>query len=317
MTFKHLFILDTFEKLHIDDDTSLYLMEQLMKKGDEVYSCTEYDIALSSKKKICHAYSYNKKIIKDVIAHSNSEPKNDYDLHGFNFIHIRKDPPFDMSYVTLLLLLETVQGPLIINNPTKLLEHNEKMVIFNFQGLITDTYVSSTIQEIKTQIKDLGGKGILKPLFSCRGQGVVLLDETQKDYEEKILTGTAHQKERVMIQRFLPAIINGETRVLMIEDKPLVALKKVPKKGSIYTNLHSGAQLLPHTLTATEKKLCEHIGGFCKKEGLFFTALDIIDDKLSEINMTSPSLLRQADNLYRYNFSLEWIDKLYNKYSML
>ena len=303
MNLKHLFIIDPIEKLHIHDDTSLYLMDEIIKNNHNVYYCTEYDIIISSQSKQCKASIYK-------------DEKNEqklYNLEDFDFIHIRKDPPFDMSYVTLLLLLQTLQNRMVINDPKALLQHNEKMVIFNFPDVITDTLVSSNLLDIKSFVKELGGSAILKPLYSCRGQGVVLLNSKDQNFENVIQEATDNEIERVMIQKFQSSIINGETRVILIDGDLIATLKKIPKKGSIYTNLHSGALLTTHELTPGELSLCKQIGEFCKKEGLFFTAIDIIDEKLSEINMTSPSLLRQADKIYNKNFARILLEKLQRK----
>ena len=292
---KQLYILDPFEKLHLDADTSLLLMNEALRRNCEVYSCTEFDISRSALGLSCRARRHEATIDRSILA---EEPVyHEFDLEAFDLIVIRKDPPFDASYLTLLLLLLDLRRPWIINNPLSVLRYNEKLAIFLFPAFITETIVTSSLSLITRFIAEVGGTAVLKPLFSCSGRGVELLRSNDPELNEAISSATGNGARKVMIQRYLPGVTEGETRVFMLEDRALAVMKKVPAAGSFKANFDFGARGMPHTLTKAEEEICRVVGAFCKREGIILSALDIIAGHLSEFNITSPGLLVESNQM--------------------
>lgn len=306
MTIKQLFIIDPFEKLCIKNDTSILLMNEVLRKNQQVYSCTEYDISIINNKKIALCHKHEKEINEDIL--NEKLVLNKYDLEEFDFIHIRKDPPFDESYITLVLMLCNMNHPTVVNNPESILKFNEKLFILMFPEFITDTLVSSSLKEIEEFVRKVG-TAVLKPLFKCSGQGIELLknDDISKQI---ILSTTNNQKNKVMVQRFLPQVKFGETRVFMFEDIPIAVMKKVPKKDSFKANFAFGVQGEKYELNDKDKFLCKQIGTFCKKHGILLSALDIIDSHISEINITSPGLLVESNKINNQRYEQKIIKLL-------
>lgn len=311
MKIKQLFIIDPFENLHIEKDTSTLLMNESIKRNHEVYSCTEYDISIENRDVRCKACKYISSItsLKD----TKNLKKSLYNLEFFDIIHIRKDPPFNESYISLLLLLKNLQFPLLINRPDTLLKYNEKVSIFLFPDFITDSLVSSSFSEIEQFIKKVGGKAVLKPLFSCSGKGVELLNIEHQSYKDLIIKATENQTQKVIIQRFLENIKEGETRVFMLEDTPLAVIKKIPANDTFKANFDFGATGIPYDLNKQERLVCERVGQFCKEEGIILSALDIIDSNISEINFTSPGLLVESNDVYQAHYEKKVLDCIIKK----
>jgi len=290
---KYLFILDPFERLHLEADSSLLLMNEALSRDCEVYSSTEFDISRNNRSLFCRVRRHENKLTPDIIE---EEPVyNDFDMETFDLIMIRKDPPFDSSYLTLLLLLLDLRRPWIINNPLSVLRYNEKLAIFLFPEFITETIVTSSLPRITRFIDEVGGAAVLKPLFSCSGRGVLLLRNSDPSLEAAIISATDGGTEKVMVQRYLSEVTAGETRVFLLEDRPLAVMKKVPADGSFKANFDFGARGGPHTLTENESEICRVVGAFCKIEGIILSALDIIGGQLSEFNITSPGLLSESN----------------------
>ncbi|MFH1038138.1 MAG: hypothetical protein V1789_05655 [PVC group bacterium] len=302
---RQLYILDPFEKLHIENDTSILLMNEAIRRGIEVHSCTEFDISRDNRGFSARARRHEKEISSSILEDRAS--CGSFELELFDCVFIRKDPPFDASYLTLLLLLQELRRPLVINSPLALLRYNEKLSIFLFPEYITETLVSSSLPRIREFVRDAGGSAVLKPLFGCSGRDVKLLQDSDPAFDDEVRSSTARGTGKVMLQRYLPAVTEGETRVFLLEDRVLAVMKKVPAPGSFKANFDFGARGLPHALTPREETICRAVGAFCKKEGIILSALDLIDGHLSEFNITSPGLLVESNRVDNARYEEEVI----------
>lgn len=313
MEIKQLFIIDPLDKLNVQKDTSILIMNEALKRGHKIYICTEESVTYCIDKLYSKAYLLTEPLTmksKDSVVFSEKLFLDDMD-----FIHIRKDPPFDSNYLTLSLLMKHVKGAKVVNDPESLLKFNEKEAIFNFPEFITETLISSREDDVRAFMEEVGGDVVLKPLFNCSGKGVQKLSLKDEDLSSAIKSGTIDGSEKVVIQKFLPQIYEGETRVFMLEDKPLAVMKKIPKEGSFLGNFDFGAKGVKYSLNEEEKKLCSHVGKFCKEHGIWFSALDIIGGCLSEFNITSPGLLYETKTLNSINYESEVVSFLEQKLS--
>jgi glutathione synthase len=294
---KSLWILDPLEKLRIETDTSILLMNEALRQGWAVCSVPDFDIFRDNRGLRGPARRHERPITPAILGEP--EITEDLDLESFDLVVIRKDPPFDETYLALLLLLSGLRRPLVVNRPGTLLRRNEKLSIFLFPEYITSTLVTSSPARIREFVRAEGGTAVLKPLFSCSGRGVHLLRSGGDDPAEVIAEATGGGVRPVMIQRYLAGVTAGETRVFLLEDRILSAIRKVPAPGSFKANFDSGARGEPHRLTPREREICFRVGNFCLREGIYLSALDLIDGCLSEFNITSPGLLVESNRVNR------------------
>ena len=208
----------------------------------------------------------------------------------FSLIWMRKDPPVDTSYLYATQLLSLLKKPLVINHPKSLREWNEKLVILKFPQWIPETLVASQRNEINDFIHVHRGMVLLKPLHGFAGKGV-----------KKIKHIARSKNQPVMLQEFLPGM-RHEKRVFLVGGKILGALLKLPKKRFSSTKL-----------TWRETKICKDLCPFLKKNGIFFAGVDLIDEKLIEINITSPGLLWEWNEVDKTHHEEEIIDLLEKK----
>jgi glutathione synthase len=310
MKIKQLFIIDPIDKLHIEKDTSFLIINESIKRGHDVSISYEEHLSLLNGVLKTKVFNLDFPVKEEGFTPDFSQTEV---LSNFDIVHIRKDPPYDSNYLALSLLMKHAEKTLVVNRPEALLKFNEKESIFYFPELITDTLISSDVKEILSFTKSVGGNSVLKPLFNCSGKGVTKLDLSDGATIERIEVSTSMGTEKVMVQKFLEKIHEGETRVFMLEDKPLAVMKKKPKEGSFLGNFDFGATAIKYSLNEAEKKLCKRVGEFAKNEGIYFSALDIIDGCLSEFNITSPGLLCETNAIDNCHYEKQIVDFLEKK----
>lgn len=292
---KSLWILDPFKKLRIEADTSVLLMNEALRQGWEVSSAADSGLFRDNRGLFGRGRKHHQPITPRIL----EEPARtaEADLDSFDLVVIRKDPPFDESYLSLLLLLQGLRRPLVVNNPVTLLRRNEKLSILLFPEYVTATLVTASPGQIREFVREQGGSAVLKPLFSCSGRGVHLLRWGEEDFEDTVASSTGNGTRPVMLQRYLEEVTSGETRVFLLEDRVLSVMKKVPAVGSFKANFDAGARGEPHELTGREREICGKVGAFCRREGIILSALDLIGGFLSEFNITSPGLLVESNRV--------------------
>ncbi len=294
---RSLWILDPWEQLRIERDTSVLLMNEALQQGWSVHSASDREIYRNNRGLYARARGHGEPITP---ATSPGTPAGEeLDLEEFDLVIIRKDPPFDETYLALLLLLAGLRRPRVVNPPETLLACNEKLSIFFFPDYIPPTLVTASPDRIGDFLRQAGGAAVLKPLFSCSGRGVHLLRSGATGLEETLAAATAGGRQAVMLQRYLPAVTGGETRVFLLGDRILSVMKKVPEPGSFKANFDAGARGEPHRLTGREREICFRVGKFCRRRGIALAALDLIDGCLSEFNITSPGLLVESNRVNR------------------
>lgn len=294
---RSLWVLDPWEQLRIEADTSVLLMNEALRQGWTVYSAPDREIYRDNRGLFARGRRYGEPITPAAAAQPAAG--EELDLEKFDLVIIRKDPPFDGTYLSLLLLLAGLRRPRVVNPPRTLLLCNEKLSIFFFPDYIPPTLVTGSPDRIRDFIRRTGGAAVLKPLFSCSGRGVHLLRSGEPGLEDTVAAATDGGRRAVMLQRYLPAVTGGETRVFLLADRILSVMKKVPAPGSFKANFDSGARGEPHRLTGREREICFRVGKFCRRRGIALAALDLIDGRLSEFNITSPGLLVESNRVNR------------------
>ena len=231
-------------------------------------------------------------------------------LSELDVILMRKDPPFDMEYIYSTYLLEQAQaaGALIVNDPQSLRDANEKLFTAWFPECCPETLVTRQ----GTLIRDFHqthGDIILKPLDGMGGASIFRVKQGDPNLSVIIETLTEHGKKSIMAQRYIPDIVDGDKRILMIDGEPVpFALARIPAKGETRGNLAAGGRAEGRPLTERDYWICQQVGPKLREKGLIFVGLDLIGDYLTEINVTSPTCIRELDDQFNLNIAGDLMD---------
>jgi len=221
-------------------------------------------------------------------------------LGDLDVILMRKDPPFDMEYVYATYILERAEseGALVVNRPQALRDANEKLYTAWFPQCTPPTLVTRRYSDLKaflTEQRDL----ILKPLHGMGGASIFRVHETDPNINVVMETLTDHQRRYIMAQRYLPAIAEGDKRILLIAGEPVpYALARIPAPGESRGNLAAGGRGVGRQLSERDRWICAQVGPSLRSKGILFAGLDVIGDYLTEINVTSPTCIRELDAIY-------------------
>ena len=221
-------------------------------------------------------------------------------LSELDVILMRKDPPFDMEYIYATYLLESAEqaGVLVINKPRSLRDANEKLFTAWFPQCTPPTLVTRAAGRIRDFLTEHGDI-VLKPLGGMGGESVFRLHRDDPNTNVVIETLTAHESRYAMAQRFLPEIAEGDKRILLIDGEPIpYALARIPAVGEFRGNLAAGGKGVGRPLSERDRWICAQVGPLLREKGLLFVGLDVIGDYLTEINVTSPTCIRELDGLY-------------------
>ncbi len=288
MTLRVAIQMDPMETVHINADTTFALAETAQARGAEIWtyhpkdlSCLDGRLYAKARKTKVQRVAGTPAIFEDYVR---LDLQDDVDV-----VLVRQDPPFDMSYITACHLLELLKGTtLVLNDPEWVRSSPEKLFPIIFPGLLPPTLISRNLDEI-ARFRETHGDIIIKPLYGNGGAGVFKVTEEYSNYNSLLEIFLERSNEPFIAQAFLPDVSNGDKRVILIDGEAVGAINRVPKKGEARSNLHVGGTAEPTELTETDKAICARIGPELKKRGLVLVGIDIIGDKLTEINVTSPT----------------------------
>lgn len=315
MTIKLLSIMDSVDAINVKKDSTLALLVEAQQRKWEIHYCQAKDLFLSDNKVKClsskiEAHHHT----KDWVTFLDKVPSK-IDLQYFDVILMRKDPPFDLNYLYTTYLLEMAHnaGCFIVNNPKSIRDSNEKLFATIFTQCCPETLVSynkNLIRDFLNQHKKI----ILKRLGSMGGDSIFVLTLDNPNINVTIDVLTHQGTAPVMAQRYIEESVKGDKRILMIDGKPYpYALLRVPSKDDFRGNLAQGAKGIGCELTDRDLWICEQIGPSLQERGLYFVGLDVIGDYLTEINVTSPTCIREIDEAFNVNISAQILDALSNK----
>ncbi|MEW8026989.1 MAG: glutathione synthase [Candidatus Thiodiazotropha sp.] len=236
-------------------------------------------------------------------------------LHQLDVVLMRKDPPFDMEYIYSTYLLEQaeIQDCLVVNRPNSLRDANEKLFTGHFPQCTPPTLVTRNGDEIRAFHQEYGDV-ILKPLGGMGGESVFRITRKDPNLGVIIETLTHHGSRYTMAQKFIPEISSGDKRILMIDGEPIpFALARIPAKGETRGNLAAGGRGEGVPLTDHDRWIAAQVGPVLKSRGILFAGLDVIGDYLTEINVTSPTCIRELDSQYGLDIASDLMDAISNK----
>ncbi len=215
------------------------------------------------------------------------------DLASFDVVHLRQDPPFDMAYITTTHLLERLKpGTLVVNDPASVRNSPEKVFVLDFLDLMPPTLVTRSPEQIRA-FRDKHKDIVVKPLYGNGGAAIFRIQPGDTNLNSLIELMGMTFREPIMVQRYVPAVRKGDKRIILVDGEIAGAINRVPAPDETRSNLHVGGTAKPTTLTKRDKEICARLGPELKKRGLIFTGIDVIGDYLTEINVTSPTGIRQ------------------------
>jgi len=295
--------MDPISTINIKKDSSFAMLLAAQAKGWTLYYMEQQDIFLDQG--VVSAQMQLLTVKEDPQDWFSLGETQTQALSELDAILMRKDPPFDMEYIYSTYLLEQAQaaGVLIINNPQSLRDANEKLFTAWFPQCCPPTLVTrkaSLIRAFHHDHHDI----ILKPLDGMGGASIFRVKQDDPNLSVIIETLTDHGKKSVMVQKFIPEIIDGDKRILMINGHPVdYALARIPALGETRGNLAAGGRAEGRPLTDRDRWICSQVGPILREKGLIFVGLDVIGDYLTEINVTSPTCIRELDSQFNLNIA--------------
>jgi len=308
--------MDDISSIKPHKDSTFAMMLEAQARHWEIYTFDSSDMYYSDGKVIADS---RKTLVNDSESDWHSrEDVQPLSLGGLDAVFMRKDPPFDMDYIYATYLLEQLEsdGVLVVNKPSSLRDANEKLFALNFPECIPKTLVSSNIEKLNTFINEIKTV-VVKPLDGMGGTDIYKLSHGDHNIEEVLQKITNNQSRYIMAQEFLPEIKEGDKRILLINGKPVdYALARLPAEGSFKGNLAAGAKGVGQPLSERDRYLCSQIAPILIKKELMFVGLDVIGDYITEINVTSPTCIRELDKQFGLNISAMLLDEVEDRLSL-
>jgi len=302
--------MDSYETLNIKTETSLLLMDELLKRGQQVYWLESSGLYLQQQ--------IPKGLVSQVTSITPFEKISQYDcsLNVFDALIVRLDPPFDENYLNVTFILDHLTDNVVQLNPVKALrDFNEKILPMNWPEYTPSTIVSNNSKVIGAFLQQ-HEEIVLKPLNECSGRGVIKLSINDTDHKITIaqaLLGNRGKQQYLQAQQYLPGIINGDKRVFLLNGDVIGAVNRLPQAGNFLANIHQGAYCETTKVTSTERNILEKLKPFLVQHDLFTVGVDFIDGFITEINITSPSAVRQINEVSHAQIHLLIVDALLGK----
>ena len=287
------FQMDPIEPIDIAADSTFRLAEEAQARGHELFYYTPDHLAYQEGRVTATGWPLN--VQRVVGNHAILGLKTEVDLADFDVIWLRQDPPFDMHYITTTHLLDRVHpDTLVVNDPFWVRNYPEKLLVLDFPDLTPPTTIARDLDTIKA-FKAHHGDVILKPLYGNGGAGVFRLDAQDRNLSSLHELFSGFSREPLIVQKFLPAVSQGDKRVILVDGEPVGAINRIPAKGETRSNMHVGGRPEKVGLTERDLEICARIGPILREKGQIFVGIDVIGDYLTEINVTSPTGIQELE----------------------
>ena len=293
MSLKVAFQMDPIEAVDIDGDTSFDMALEAFGRDHEVWVYHPKALQLHTD----HVFARAQKVTRLARTHGDhvslDEPQQ-VDLHEFDVVLIRQDPPFDMAYITAAQILERLQPDvLVLNDPRGVRDAPEKLFVTDFADLTPPTLITSDESAIRT-FRETHKNIIIKPLYGNGGAGVFQMREDDGNFNSLIELFLETFREPIIAQKFLPEVVEGDKRIILLDGEAVGVINRVPAKGETRSNMHVGGRAEAADMTARDQEICDRIGPALSERGLIFAGIDVIGDYLTEINVTSPTGVQEV-----------------------
>ena len=304
--------MDPLERLDLKGDTTFILGLEAIKRGFEVYFYSPTDLIY--KNNIVYAKA---KILE--LAFKNGKELYNYGeakvlkLSTLDVILMRQDPPFNMSYITATHILEKITSKtLILNNPFHVRNAPEKIFVTEFSEFMPETLITREPNEI-IKFKKKNKNIIIKPLYGNGGEGVFFIKDKDSNFNVIMENFLKSNKEQFIIQNYIPDVKKGDKRIILIDGEVVGAINRIPAKNENRSNMHVGGKPIKTSLSKNDTLICDTISPHLKAKGLFFVGIDVIGNYLTEINVTSPTGIREINRLNKTNIEKIFWDKALKK----
>jgi glutathione synthase len=313
MTFSLGVVMDPIATIKVYKDSTFAMLLEAQRRGIPLWYMEQDDLALHDGR--CLARMRSLEVRDDSTDWFTLDEPVLRPLDELDVVLMRKDPPFDMEYVYTTYLLEQAQarGTLVVNSPGALRDANEKLYTAWFPDVCPPTLVSRRQAEFNAFI-DQHGDVIVKPLDGMGGASIFRVRAADPNRNVILETLTSHQRRFAMAQRFIPEIVDGDKRILVIDGEPVpYALARIPSAGENRGNLAVGGRGVGVALSDKDRQIVETVAPHLREQGILFAGIDVIGDYLTEVNVTSPTCIRELDGIYNLNISAVLMDCIERK----
>lgn len=285
--------MDHIAGLNIRGDTTFALMLEAKRRGHALHHYTPDRLALRGGRVTARAEEV-RELADEAGRHYALADPMPLDLATMDVVLLRQDPPFDMAYITTTHLLERIHPKtLVVNDPAEVRNAPEKIFVTEFPELMPETLITRSpdvIRDFRNEFGDI----ILKPLYGNGGAAVFRLREDDENLSALLELFLDRFREPFVVQRYLPAVREGDKRIILIDGVAAGAINRIPAIGDARSNMHAGGKAVATEMTPRDREICETIGPELKRRGLLLTGIDVIGDFLTEINVTSPTGVREV-----------------------
>jgi glutathione synthase len=300
------FLMDPLDDVRVDHDSTFALMLECQRRGLEVLELRQEWLYVSDGRARSRMRSV--RVERKPGAHFRVAGDSDAALAELDVLFLRKDPPVDVEYVRATQLVELGPGPVLINEPRGLRAANEKLFALRFPDLVPPTLVARDLDRLRAFIDAQGGDGVVKPLDGCGGRGVLRVRRGDPNLSALLEIATGGGRVPVVAQAYLPAVHEGDKRIILLGGQPLGAVLRVPREGELRANFASGGRAAPASLTPRDREICRRLAPALEEFGLWFVGIDVIGGRLTEVNVTSPTGLVEIDALTGQSLEARVID---------
>ena len=284
--------MDHVSTINIAGDSTFAMSLEAQSRGYRLFHYTPNQLSLRDGK--VYATVEPMELRDEKGNHFTLGPQEKVDLATMDVVLLRQDPPFDMAYITSTHLLERVHPKtLVVNDPAWVRNSPEKIFVTEFADLMPKTLITRDVTEI-AKFREEMGDIILKPLYGNGGAGVFHSSRDDRNFTSLLEMFGQMFREPYIAQQYLPAVRKGDKRILLVDGVPVGAINRVPAETDSRSNMHVGGRAEPTELTAREKEICDRIGPALKERGFLLVGIDVIGDYMTEINVTSPTGLREV-----------------------
>ncbi len=313
MTVKLGVVMDPIADINVKKDTTLAMLLAAQRRGWELYYMEQSDLSLDQ--------GLARATVRRLSVEDNPESwfevgsPQDIALSDLDVVLMRKDPPFDMDFIYSTYILEAAQreGTLVVNDPRSLRDCNEKLFATQFPQCCPPLIVAASAARLKAFHAEHGDV-IFKPLDGMGGASIFRVKAGDPNLSVIIETLTDHGRQQIMAQKFLPEIVDGDKRILMVDGVPAeYGLARIPMSGETRGNLAAGGSGVAMPLTDRERWICSQVAPVLREKGLVFVGLDVIGDYLTEINVTSPTCVRELDRTHQLDIAGDLMEAIASK----
>jgi glutathione synthase len=284
--------MDPIERIDIRGDSTFAILLEAERRGHEIFYYTPPNLALHGDRLQARGHSLS--VVDRIGDHYRLADPRVENLADWDVVLLRQDPPFDMAYITTTHLLERIHPKtLVVNDPAHVRNAPEKVFVLDFLDLMPPTIVTRSLDDVvafRAEMKDI----IVKPLYGNGGASIFRIAPGDGNLGSLVELFQTVFREPFMVQQYRPEVRGGDKRIILVDGEVAGAINRVPAEGETRSNLHVGGTAEPTELTERDRAICARLGPELKRRGLLFTGIDVIGPYLTEINVTSPTGIRQV-----------------------